>query len=161
MLNWFKKGIKDRSEVQKQTEIVPMKPIDYPAKIVLAWAKAIEGNNEILLWLKVNGYEELSMATYAILLKDEAREWLPKNGYPQLLAFINAAEGNEKAQRWLLLNDMELLYHMALAIEEEPTSWEWLGQNATADLFLLTRTIKKVKDDIEENHNDIHSFRKD
>ncbi len=161
MLNWFKKGKKDPSEMQKHTEIVPMKPIDYPAKIVLAWAKALEGNNEILLWLKDNGYEELSMATYAILLKDEAREWLPKNGYPQLLAFINAAEGNEKAQRWLLLNDMELLYHMALAIEEEQTSWEWLGKNATADLFLLTRTIKKVKDDIEENHNDIHSFRKD
>ena len=59
------------------------------------------------------------------------------------------------------MNDMELLYHMALAIEDEQPSWEWLGQNATADLFLLTRTIKKVKDDIEENHNDIHSFRKD
>lgn len=161
MLNWFKKGKKDHSAAQKRAEIVPMKPINYPAKIILAWAKAIEGNDEILLWLKDNGYEELTMATYAILLKDEAREWLPQNGYPQLLAFINAAEGNEKAQRWLMLNDMELLYHMALAIEDEQSSWEWLGQNATADLFLLTRTIKKVKDDIEENHNDIHSFRKD
>jgi ribosomal protein S15P/S13E len=161
MLNWFKKGKKDQTAVQKRAEIVPMKPINYPAKIILAWAKAIEGNDEILLWLKDNGFEELTMATYAILLKDEAREWLPKNGYPQLLAFINAAEGNEKAQRWLFLNDMELLYHMALAIEDEQPSWEWLGQNATADLFLLTRTIKKVKDDIEENHNDIHSFRKD
>ena len=50
---------------------------------------------------------------------------------------------------------------MALAIEDEQTSWQWLGQNVTADMFLLTKSIKKVKDDIEENHNDIHSFRKD
>jgi hypothetical protein len=163
MLNWFKKG-KDKKVKEtslQKAEIVPMKPIDYPAKIIIAWAKAIEGNQEILFWLKDNGYEELTMATYAILLKDEARDWLTKNGYPQLLAFINAAEGNEKAQRWLLLNDMQLLYHMAMAIESEQESWEWLGKNATPDLFLLTKSIKKVKDDIEENHNDIHSFRKD
>lgn len=149
-------------EIQlSKTEIVPMKPIDYPAKIILAWAKAIDGNSDILLWLKENGYPELAMATYAIHLKEEAREWLPKNGYPQLMAFINASEGNEKAQRWLLINDMMLLYHMSQAIENEQESWEWLSKNVTADLFLLTQTIKKVKDQIEENHNDIHSFRKD
>ena len=50
---------------------------------------------------------------------------------------------------------------MALAIESEDTSWKWLSENATADIFLLTRTIKKVKDMIEENHNDIHTFRRD
>jgi hypothetical protein len=97
MINWFKKNKKENTPSKPGAEVVPMKPIDYPAKIILAWAKAIDGNDEILLWLKENGYPELAMATYAILLKEEAREWLPKNGYPQLLAFINASEGNEKA----------------------------------------------------------------
>jgi hypothetical protein len=50
---------------------------------------------------------------------------------------------------------------MAEAIEGEAPSWQWLGSNATPDLFILTQTIKKVKDQIEENHNDIHTFRKD
>lgn len=160
MFSWFKK--KEKTDKPKvQPAIVAMKPIDYPPKIILAWAKAIEGNHEILLWLKENGFPELAMATYAIRLKEEARDWLPKNGYPQLMAFINAAEGNEKAQRWLLLNDMEMLYHMSLAIEDEQESWIWLGENVTPDLFLLTQSIKKVKDQIEENHNDVHSFRKD
>jgi hypothetical protein len=162
MLNWIKK--KKSNELDRSisnADIVPMKPIDYPAKIILAWAKAIEGNQEILLWLKDNGYPELVMATYAIHLKNEAREWLPQNGYPQLLAFINAAEGNEKALGWLRVNDMELLFHMADAIEGEQGSWEWLSTNATPDLFILTQTIKKVKDQIEENHNDVHTFGKD
>lgn len=159
MASWFnrKKKSVDPSEIKK----LQVKDINYPAKIVVAWAKAIEGNNEILLWLKENGYEELFMATYAILLKDEAREWLSENGYPHLLAMINAAEGNEQAQSWLKFHQFDLLYHVALAVEGEVESFEWIGKNAPADIFLLTQSIKKVKDDIEENHNDIHSFRKD
>ena len=73
----------------------------------------------------------------------------------------NAAEGNESAQKWLLSHQFGLLYHMAMAIEDERESVMWIAKNATQDIFLLTKTIKKVKDNIEENHNDIHSFRKD
>lgn len=158
MASWFnrKKQIK-AEDISK----VALKPINYPAKIILAWAKAIEGNDDILLWLKDNGYPELVMATYAIYLKEDARDWLRQNGYPHLLAMINGAEGNEGAQKWLLRNNFELLYHMALAVEEDQESFDWLGRHATADLFLLTKSIKKIKDQIEENHNDIHTFRKD
>jgi len=138
-----------------------IKEINYPPKIIIAWCKAIEGNDEFLIWLKDNGYQELFMATYAIVLKEEARDWLQENGYPHLMAMINAAEGNESAQKWLLVHDFEILYHIAMAIEDEQSSWEWIGKNAPADLFILAKTIKKVKDGIEENHNDIHSFGKD
>ncbi len=158
MRNWFK--IK-RQVKPEDLEIAKLKPIDYPAKIILAWAKAIEGNAEFVKWLKENGYPELSMATYAIFLKDEARDWLHANGYAHLLAMINAAEGNERAQRWLLAHQFDLLYHIAMAVEAEESSWKWLGKNAPADIFILAQSIKKTKDKIEENHNDIHTFRKD
>jgi hypothetical protein len=160
MVNWFRKK-KNTSVISGNIKNVPLKPLNYHPKIILAWAKAIDGNEDLLMWLKDNGYPELTMATYAIYLKEEARVWLTKNGYPHLLAFINAAEGNEKAQKWLLIHDFEILYHMALAIEAEQESWEWLGKNVTPDMFLLTQTIKKVKDQIEENHNDVHTFRRD
>ena len=142
-------------------EKVSVKPINYPAKIILAWAKAIEGNPELRLWLKENGFEELTMATYAIELKEEARTWLMQNGYPHLMAMINAAEGNENAQNWLKAHNFDVLYHMSLAIEDEKESWEWLGKNVTPDMFILTQSIKAVKDKIEEQHNDIHTFRRD
>lgn len=159
MPSWFKR--KTRTYSPDELQKTQLKSIDYPAKIILAWKKAIEGNDEFLLWLKDNGYPELVMATYAIYLKDDARTWLQQNGYAHLMALINAAEGNESAQKWLLSHQFDLLYHMAMAIEDERESVMWIAKNATQDIFLLTKTIKKVKDNIEENHNDIHSFRKD
>lgn len=159
MLNWFRK--KKREIVAHELSKTQLHRLDYHPKIILAWAKAIEGNDELMFWLKDNGFEELTMATFAIYLKDEARKWLQENGFAHLLAMINAAEGNESAQQWLLTHNFEVLYHIALAVEDDQLSWDWLGKNAPADLFLLAKAIKKVKDQIEENHNDIHSFRQD
>ena len=159
MRNWFKK--KKREIIASELSSTKLKRIDYPAKIIVAWSKAIEGNDDIMFWLKENGYPELTMATFAIYLKDEARNWLQENGYAHLLAMINAAEGNESAQQWLLVHDFKVLYHIAMAVEEEQDSWEWLGASAPADIFILTKSIKKIKDQIEENHNDIHTFRQD
>ena len=152
---------KKRVIVASELSKTELKRIDYPPKIIIAWAKAIEGNDDLMFWLKENDYEELTMATFAIYLKDEARNWLQDNGYAHLLAMINAAEGNESAQKWLLVHGFDVLYHVAMAVENENSSWEWLGKNAPVDLFLLAKSIKKIKDKIEENHNDIHTFRQD
>ncbi len=160
MASWFGKR-KKRAVRPEDLKKTGLKPIDYHPKIILAWAKAVEGNEDLLLWLKENDYNELVMATYAIYLREEARTWLQDNGYAHLLAFINAAEGNESAQKWLETHGFETLYHMALAIEDVQESWGWLSKHVTADMFLLTQNIKKVKDKIEENHNDIHTFRRD
>lgn len=159
MLNWFRK--KEKKKVLAPIQKVAMKALDYHPKVILAWAKALEGNKEISVWLKDNGFEELVFANAAIHLKNEARDWLLKNGYPHLMAMIHAAEGDEKAQKWLQVNDFETLYHIALAVENDQDSWKWLKQNATQDLFILAQTIKMVKDKIEENHNDVHSFGRD
>lgn len=135
-----------------------VKPLNYSPKIILGWAKAIEGNKEILEWLTKNGYEELTIACWAIRLQNDARTWLIENGYAHLMAFIHASEGDEKAIKWLKNNRFDLLYNMALAIDGENENFIWVRKNATPDIFLLTQTIKKVKDDIEYNHNNVHSF---
>lgn len=158
-LNWFKKSRKKRPD--NEIRVTKLKSIDYPAKIILAWAKAIEGDKQFQLWLKTNGYEELYIACYAIYLRKEARDWLTANGYAHLMAMIHAAEGNASAQNWLVNHGFELLYHIALSVEDETESWQWLKENASPDLYLLAVSIKKIKDQIEENHNDVHSFGKD
>jgi len=160
MLNFFRKE-KKRTVERHKLQVTQLNAISYPPKIIIAWAKAIEGDKNLLHWLKENGYFELCMATYAIYLKDEARLWLSKNGYAHLLAFINAAEGVKSAQKWLKTHHFELLFYMAMTIEHEEKSLEWLQKNATNDIIILTQTIRKIKDKIEENHNDIHTFRKD
>ena len=79
-------------------------------------------------------------------------KWLLENGYKELIM---------AGQNWLKAHKMDQLYHMALAIDGEKESWEWLGQYVTVDIFLLTKAIEKIKDSIEESHNDVHSFGKD
>jgi hypothetical protein len=158
MFNWFKKKKETVKEVPEEASIIPMKPMNYHPKIILAWVKAIEGDQQFLTWLTDNGYPELTISCSAIHLKDEARDWLMKNGYQHLMAMINAAEGSKKAQRWLLLNNLDMLHHIAMAVEDEKLSWIWLKENATQDIFILAQVIKKIKDKIEERHNDIHSF---
>jgi hypothetical protein len=77
------------------------------------------------------------------------------------MAMIHAAEGNQKAAKWLLDNNFEMLYHLAKAIDHEHESWLWLRQNVSQDLFILAKSIQFIKDQIENNHNDMHSINKD
>jgi hypothetical protein len=158
-MSWFNKKKKISEKFDPTTPFkAQVKPLNYPPKIVLAWAKTIEGNKEITKWLQTNGYPELVYASSAIHLKNNARDWLMVNGYPHLMAMIHAAEGDEKAQSWLKKHKFELLYHIAMAVEHETNSLLWLKKNTTPDILILTQAIKKVKDKIEENHNDIHTF---
>jgi hypothetical protein len=84
-----------------------------------------------------------------------------QNGFPHLMAMINAAEGNKKAQAWLITNNLEMYFHLAMAVEDEKLSWKWIQANCGVEIFVLAKSIKKIKDQIEENHNDIHSYGKD
>lgn len=158
-LNWFNR--KRKKQEVKILQVSKLKAIDYPPKIILAWAKAIEGDKQLQTWLKSNGYEELYVACFAIYLRSEARDWLNTNGYAHLMAMIHGAEGNASAQKWLLNHGFETLYHIALAVEDETSSWQWLKEHVGPDLYILAVCIKKRKDQIEENHNDVHSFGKD
>ncbi len=160
MFKWFKKKKAAEKDIPIEENVIPMKPMNYHPKIILAWVKAIEGDKEFLEWLTNNGYPELTIACSAIHLKEDARTWLMKNGYQHLMAMIHAAEGSKKAQKWLLINKLEILYHIALAVESEKESWIWLKENSTQDIFILAQVIKRVKDGIEERHNDIHNFGK-
>lgn len=160
----FNRKKKNRKVDINSTTKLESRELSYHPKIIMAWAKAIEGNEDLLNYLNENGFEELVMANYALKLKNEARDWLMKNGYPHLMAFINASEGNEQAKRWLEVNNFTLFYYMADAVDGEfngINGFAWLKKNAPRDIFELTKTIKTLKDGIEENHNDFHSFGKD
>ena len=135
--------------------------LDYHPKVIIAWTKSLLGEHQFSTYLLNNGFEELYYATQAIYLKDEARKWLMDNGYAHLMAMIHGAEGNVQALSWLQTYEFDILFNIAIAVDGEAEGYKWLNQNCTPDIFMLARTIQKVKDGIEENHNDVHSFRKD
>jgi hypothetical protein len=165
MLERFKKWLnadqpKQASEVSAlvSTELANL---DYHPKIIVAWSKALLGEHQFSDYLLKNGFEELYHATQAIYLKDEARTWLMNNGYAHLMAMINGVEGNGQALTWLKMYNYDLLYNLALAGDGEKDGYLWLNTYSTPDIFMLAKTIQSVKDGIEANHNDVHSFRKD
>jgi hypothetical protein len=66
---------------------------EYPAKVLLAWGEAISGHAELREWLIKNGYPELGIFTYALRNKADARKWLMDNGHPHLMAVRGALKG--------------------------------------------------------------------
>jgi hypothetical protein len=164
MWNPFKKKEKESKLVVQEAiprTNVAMKPMNYSSMIILAWAKAIEGDATLQKWLSENGYRDLYLAALAIYLQDDARDWLVENGYPHLMAMINAAEGNKAAGQWLLQHNFETLYHIAKAVDHEDESWLWLQKHGTQDIFILAKSIQIIKDKIEETHNDPHWINRD
>jgi hypothetical protein len=77
------------------------------------------------------------------------------------MAMINTCEGLKPAGEWLLKHHFHLLYHLGRSVDHNQESMQWMVANATQDLIILARSIQYIKDQIEENHNDIHSFGKD
>lgn len=161
-MKFFKRNKKYKGDsTKKPASKLKVKPFEYHPKIILAWAKGIEGNSDLLNYLLEHDYKELVMASHAIHLRDKARDWLMENGYPHIMAMINAAEGNKQALQWLRMNNFTLFYSMALAIDGHDEGFKWINQNSTQEYFYLTKIIKDVKDGIEEGHNDIHKRSRD
>lgn len=147
---------------KKKAEIagpVKLKPLNYPPKILVGWAEAIAGNTALRDWfLASEQYKELGMFIYALNLKDDARAWLLKNGYAHLMAMINGVEGNAEALHWLESNNFQVLKHIALAGDGKKESMQWLITNNHNEFALVAQKIELVKNEIEENHNDVHKF---
>lgn len=130
--------------------------LSYPAKIVLAWAEAVGGNRKIRDWLIKNDYPELGLFVFAVHNQDEARQWLMDNGFPHLMATINGAEGKKDAVEWLMKQNLDILAHVALSGDRNNDSLDWLKNGGHREFALLSLKIRYVKDEIENNNNDIH-----
>lgn len=129
---------------------------EYPAKVLLAWAEAIEGNIKIRDWLLKNGYQELAIFTYAIRNLEEPREWLVKNNHPHLMALIEGAEGNIKATEWLKKNGFSALAEVALMGDGNIEAEKWLAKHGHKELIYIGTKINHLKSDIEDRNNDYH-----
>lgn len=150
---------------KKQAQVtgtVKLKPLNYSPKILIGWAEAISGNTELRdYFLESEQLKELGMFCHALRLKDDAREWLMANGYAHLMAMINGVEGNKEALHWLETSGFTVLKHMALAGDGEDESIKWLMDNNHKEFAIVAQKINAVKQEIEDNHNDVHMFGKD
>jgi hypothetical protein len=135
--------------------------MQYPAKVILAWAEAINGNRDIRDWLITNGYPELGLFVFALNNKTEARQWLIDNGFPHLMALINGAEGNPNALIWLKNFGYDILEKMARVGDNDEDALIWLLQNNLPDMAKVALKIREVKNEIDANNNDMHRISPD
>ena len=133
---------------------------DYPVKILVAWGEAISGNREIRDWLMKNGYAELGIFTFALRNKDEATAWLMNNNFPHLVALINGIEGNPQAIQWLVQHNFSSLKDMALAADHNEHATMHLMKNDKL-LAMLALKMRAVKDQIDQDNNDVHKISPD
>jgi hypothetical protein len=129
---------------------------EYPSKVIIAWAEAIDGNVAIRDWLMANGYPELGLFVFALHLKKDARQWLMDNGFPHLMATIECTEGREQACQWLQKYDLILLEKVARAADNDEHSAQWLMDRNFQDMLRLAVRIRKLKNEIQSRHDDMH-----
>ena len=131
--------------------------LNYPAKILVAWGEAISGNARIRDWLIKNGYPELGIFVFALHLKADARKWLMENGHPHLMAVIRGIEDDEEALKWLDANNMNVLRKVAESGGDD-AAFQWLLKNDHRELAMLGLKMWSIKMQIEDDHNDPHKY---
>ncbi len=134
---------------------------EYPAKVLLAWGEAIGGNVGLRDWLIKNGFPELGIFTFALRNKQDAREWLLKNGHPHLLAVITGIEGDKGALEWLKRNDMMVLHQLALTGDGDQDAFQWLVQHGHRELAMIGLKMNQVKRQMDEDYTDPHKYAQD
>lgn len=131
--------------------------LQYPEKILLAWSEAIKGNAQIRDFLIKNGYPELGLFCFALRNKQDARDWLMEKKYFHLMALINGAEGDEGAVDWLMKAGLPVLAKVAMAGDNDLQAYNWLKKNDW--LFArIALEIRNVKNELEDNNVDPHKM---
>jgi hypothetical protein len=134
---------------------------EYPAKILVAWVEAIGGNIGLRDWLLRNGYPELGVFTAALRNKQEARDWLMQHGHAHLMAVIRGIEGDPKALEWLQHHGFGVLRQVALAGDGDEDAFRWLITNGHRELAMAAHRMNRVKTSIDEDHHDPHKYHLD
>lgn len=131
---------------------------DYPAKVLVAWGAAIGGDLPLRDWLLKNGYPELGVFCSALRNKREARQWLMEKGWGHLMAVITGIEGDVPALHWLERNGFSTLRQVTLAGRGESEAMAWLVQHGHRELAMIAHRMHQVKSQMDDDYKDIHKW---
>lgn len=131
---------------------------EYPAKVLLAWGEAVDGNVEIRNWLLKNGYPELGLFRAALLWDEKARQWYYDNDHHELIAMIKAVESDKNALSWLRHEGQDVLADMALVGDNNEEAYHRLLGKGHKILALVAKKINVLKNGLDDDRKDPHKF---
>ncbi len=130
--------------------------LNYPVKILVAFAETFSGNVELHEWLLRNGYAELAALSSAIRGSEEAFKWLMMNGYPELAALDAAIDENQRAYDWLNHHKHFFLAVLADACNNKPDAIAWLTKNDLQIFLMIATKIRFFRDNQTFDYHKIH-----
>jgi hypothetical protein len=71
---------------------------------------------------------------------------------------INGTEGNLNALAWLRKHNFDVLEKMARAADHDENAMNWLIINDFKDMAVIATKMMHVKDQIEDDNNDVHKI---
>ena len=117
----------------------------YPAKIFLAWAEAIEGNQEFVQFLMQNGYPELICVIDFLWGSTKAGQWFMVHNMPEWRAFSEyVGDENKEARQWLLNNNFDHLVLVGDAIYNKPGALQVLEKKGLPELVIIAQRLNKL-----------------
>lgn len=128
----------------------------YDKEAILHLTELIKGKDEARLWLIKNNYPELVLLHYSINGYDDALKKLIKNKHIEITAFAHAVRGDAKAFNWLAENKKFELAAAIQIIYKKKSAGMWLKKNKLDHYLILGETIRKRLE--EEEKGDIFSF---
>lgn len=132
--------------------------MEYPAKVLLAWGEAISGNPSFQQWLLASEYRELGLCCYALRHDAGARDWLMAQGFPHLMALVRGSEGEGQAVMWLERFGFQYLADVARGADNDDEAIHRLMQQGQREWAGIALKIRSVKNQIEDDNNDIHKI---
>ena len=128
--------------------------IDYPAKVLLAWSEAIKGNADIRDWLMKNGYPELGLF-----------EALQQQRGPRVADQATSTSWPDPRLRgialWLRKFKLDTLVYVARAADNSEEAMTYLVSKNHLELARVAAQMRYVKNTIERDNNDVHKISRD
>jgi hypothetical protein len=148
-----------KKEASFHVQMNPTSLPAYPTKVLLAWAEAMLGHEDLRDWLMGSDHPELGVFCHALHNEPTSRAWLRHHGHAHLMALLEGAEGQAKAVEWLRHTANDTLADMALAADndEEALARLMKGDPDVKGIWAqIALRIRHVKNDIEAANNDVH-----
>lgn len=135
--------------------------MNYTKEPIVHLTALIKGDDNARAWLQKNNFPELILFHFALNGREEAIRKLAEGKYVELTAFTHAVvNGDARAANWLAENNKFIWAAMASIINKKDKGAEaWLMRHNYPHFLELARTILQKEQD-EQDEDILGMFRK-
>lgn len=121
----------------------------YSKDAILHLASLIKGSDEARIWLQKNNFPELILLSYAIDGNDEALRELARKKHVELTAFAHAVLDDKRAFNWLAVNKKFIWAATVRVTYKDINAEAWLLKHNLPHFAELGKAIRKREEETQ------------